>query len=179
MPLKHGAKPGSKGFGDNIKAEMNAGKKQSQAVAIAYSEAKRTKRAAGGMVPSHDGGYLDGDTPGRADKVRTSSKAGSFIIPADVVSHYGEGNSKAGAKRLLEMFPPDENYNRRAGGGSVPDGKDVPVLLSHGEVELGPSRVYRAGKGNIKHGFQTLDQFILESRKRHIATLKKLPGPAK
>lgn len=40
MPLKKGAKPGSKGFSDNIRAEMNAGKKQSQAVAIAYSESK-------------------------------------------------------------------------------------------------------------------------------------------
>lgn len=44
MPLKKGAKPGSKGFKDNIKTEMNAGKKQSQAVAIAYSEARRSKK---------------------------------------------------------------------------------------------------------------------------------------
>jgi hypothetical protein len=44
MPLKKGAKPGSKGFGDNIKTEINAGKKKSQAVAIAYSEAKRGKK---------------------------------------------------------------------------------------------------------------------------------------
>ncbi len=44
MPLKKGAKPGSKGFKDNIKAEINAGKPQNQAVAIAYSEAKRGKK---------------------------------------------------------------------------------------------------------------------------------------
>lgn len=40
MPLKKGAKPGSKGFGENIKEEMKSGKKQSQAIAIAYTEAK-------------------------------------------------------------------------------------------------------------------------------------------
>ncbi len=40
MPLKKGAKPGSKGFGQNIGAEIKAGKPKSQAVAIAYSEAK-------------------------------------------------------------------------------------------------------------------------------------------
>ena len=44
MPLKKGAKPGSKGFSDNIKAEINAGKPQKQAVAIAYSEAKSKKK---------------------------------------------------------------------------------------------------------------------------------------
>lgn len=44
MPLKKGAKPGSKGFKENIKAEMAAGKPQNQAVAIAYSEAKQGKK---------------------------------------------------------------------------------------------------------------------------------------
>jgi len=44
MPLKKGAKPGSKGFGGNIKAEIAAGKPQKQAVAIAYSEAKGGKK---------------------------------------------------------------------------------------------------------------------------------------
>lgn len=45
MPLKKGAKPGSKWFGENIKAEMKAGKPQKQAVAIAYSEFGEKKKA--------------------------------------------------------------------------------------------------------------------------------------
>lgn len=44
MPLKKGAKPGSKGFKNNIRAEIAAGKPQRQAVAIAYSEARRGKK---------------------------------------------------------------------------------------------------------------------------------------
>lgn len=44
MPLKRGAKIGSKGFKSNIKAEIRAGKPQKQAVAIAYSEARRGKK---------------------------------------------------------------------------------------------------------------------------------------
>jgi hypothetical protein len=47
MPLKRGAKPGSKGFKSNIRAEMAAGKSQSQSVAIAYSEARRGKKKKG------------------------------------------------------------------------------------------------------------------------------------
>lgn len=44
MPLIKGAKPGSKGFKENIKAEMSAGKPQKQAVAIAYSESGEKKK---------------------------------------------------------------------------------------------------------------------------------------
>jgi hypothetical protein len=47
MPLRKGAKPGSKGFGLNIKAERKAGKPQKQAEAIAYSEARRGKKKKG------------------------------------------------------------------------------------------------------------------------------------
>ena len=45
MPLVKGAKARTrKGFGENIKREMEAGKPQKQAVAIAYSEAGEGKR---------------------------------------------------------------------------------------------------------------------------------------
>ena len=42
MPLVKGAKPGTKAFGRNIAAEINAGKKPSQAKAIAYSESRQS-----------------------------------------------------------------------------------------------------------------------------------------
>jgi len=45
MPLVKGkAASSKKGFSDNIKTEMKAGKPQKQAVAIAYSEADRGKK---------------------------------------------------------------------------------------------------------------------------------------
>lgn len=45
MPLIKGAKAKTKkGFSTNVKREMDSGKKQSQAVAIAYSEAGENKR---------------------------------------------------------------------------------------------------------------------------------------
>lgn len=43
MPLKKGAKPGSKGFRDNIREEAKT-KPIKQAVAIAYSEADENKK---------------------------------------------------------------------------------------------------------------------------------------
>ena len=44
MPLVKGAKPGTKKFGENIATEIKAGKPKSQAIAIAYSEAKEKKK---------------------------------------------------------------------------------------------------------------------------------------
>ena len=45
MPLIKGAKPGSKGFKQNIETEIKLGNKPpKQAVAIAYSESRKTKR---------------------------------------------------------------------------------------------------------------------------------------
>lgn len=46
MPLVKGkAAKSKKGFGENVKREMEAGKPQKQAVAIAYSEAKEKKKS--------------------------------------------------------------------------------------------------------------------------------------
>lgn len=48
MPLIKNAKPGSKGFKQNIETEIKSGRPQKQAVAIAYSdagEAKKRKKA--------------------------------------------------------------------------------------------------------------------------------------
>lgn len=43
MPLIKGAKPGTKGFKQNIETEIKMGNKPpKQAVAIAYNEAKKT-----------------------------------------------------------------------------------------------------------------------------------------
>lgn len=44
MPLQKGAKPGSPGFKNNIRAEVAAGKPIKQAVAISYSEAGEKRK---------------------------------------------------------------------------------------------------------------------------------------
>lgn len=45
MPLVKGSRAKTKkGFSENVKLEMEAGKPQKQAVAIAYSEARKSKK---------------------------------------------------------------------------------------------------------------------------------------
>jgi hypothetical protein len=73
--------------------------------------------------------YLQGETDGMADKIPSSidgkQKAalshGEFVIPADVVSHLGNGNSDAGAKKLYEMM----SRVRKARTGNAEQGKKI------------------------------------------------------
>jgi hypothetical protein len=79
-----------------------------QAIAAALKAAGVTKGATGGHV-----GALRGKTAGRADEVLTSVPDGSHIIPADVVSALGDGNTEAGFAKLENVFP----QQRAFGGG--------------------------------------------------------------
>jgi hypothetical protein len=95
-------------------------------------------RASGGGIGSLEmarGGralpprYLDGHSDGMADKVPAhidgkrpaALSDGEFVIPADVVSHLGNGNSNAGAKRLYEMM----DRIRAARTGNRKQGKQI------------------------------------------------------
>jgi hypothetical protein len=66
------------------------------------------KNFAGGGTPRFLSGGGDGmsdDIPAViGDKQPARLADGEFVIPADVVSHIGNGSSKAGAKRLYEMM---------------------------------------------------------------------------
>lgn len=66
-------------------------------------------QARGGRTEQHfeDGGavgYLHGATGGRTDVLNIAPPAGSYVIPADIVSGLGEGNSIAGAAILNKAF---------------------------------------------------------------------------
>lgn len=69
-------------------------------------------KAAGGLTSAKQPFYLGGPTDGMADEVPAhidnkrpaALSDGEFVIPADVVSHLGNGNSNAGASRLYEMM---------------------------------------------------------------------------
>ena len=73
--------------------------------------------------------YLQGSTDGMADKINTSIDGkepaklshGEFVIPADVVSHLGNGNSDAGADKLYQMM----SRIRKARTGNPEQGKKI------------------------------------------------------
>lgn len=106
---------------------------QTDAAAIAAlnaaNPAREVKMAAGGIAELSKGRYLGGVTDGMADKVpaRIDGKQearlsdGEFVVPADVVSHLGNGNSDAGAKALFAMM----DRVRKVRTGSKKQGKKI------------------------------------------------------
>jgi hypothetical protein len=83
----------------------------------------------GGIATLARGTYLDGPTDGMADKLPANIDGkqearlshGEFVIPADVVSHLGNGNSSAGAQRLYAMM----DRIRQARTGTKKQGKEI------------------------------------------------------
>lgn len=75
------------------------------------------------------GKYLAGTTDGMADKIPANIEGkqearlshGEFVIPADVVSHLGNGNSDSGAQRLYAMM----DRVRKARTGTKKQGKQI------------------------------------------------------
>ena len=94
---------------------------------------KYVPAATGGLMDMAEGGrparYLRGGTDGMADKIETDIDGkqparlshGEFVIPADVVSHLGNGNSDAGADVLYEMM----DKVRTARTGTKKQGKQI------------------------------------------------------
>jgi hypothetical protein len=114
------------------------GQMQQQAAQLAQQEAMRRAQATNEAVQMAAGGlaslppkgyYLGGATDGMADQVPASIDGvqearlsdGEFVVPADVVSHLGNGNSSAGAKQLYDMM----DRIRKARTGTEKQGKQV------------------------------------------------------
>jgi hypothetical protein len=107
--------------------------------------------AQGGEINMAKGHYLQGNTDGMADKIPAkigqnqpaALSHGEFVVPADVVSHLGNGNSDAGAKKLYQMM----DKIRVARTGTKQQGKQInPDKFMPG----GLANAY-AGGGSVKH----------------------------
>ena len=130
-------RPGSGGrryFSDTIFAKqpktepmsIEAARKKAQEQAQGIASAQM---AQGGILAMSKGRYLSGSTDGMADEVPARIDSGQearlsdgeFVIPADVVSHLGNGNSEAGAKVLHGMM----NRVRKERTGNEKQGKEI------------------------------------------------------
>ena len=108
--------------------------------------------AEGGMAR---GRYLQGGTDGMADEIPAqigddqpaALSHGEFVIPADVVSHLGNGNSDAGAKKLYSMMDKirmARTGNKKQGKRINPD-KFMPGGLAAAYAAGGKVKKYETG----------------------------------
>lgn len=117
-----------------------------------------TNLASGGIASA--GHYLQGKTDGMADKISTTIdnkqpaalSHGEFVIPADVVSHLGNGNSDAGAEKLYQMM----SRIRKARTGTTKQGKQI----NPDEFTMGGLAAAYAGGGSVM-GFAGTDGSVV------------------
>jgi len=149
-----------------------------------------------------DSGLIHAYSPGRTDTINMEPLAGSYVIPADVISGLGEGNTLAGAKIADRMFstgpyntglprgehgrgPPEpprvtsRQFQASGGASKGAMGQRVPIIAAGGEYIVSPEQVRALGKGDIKRGHDVLDAFVKTIRKKVVAKTAKLPGPKK
>jgi hypothetical protein len=138
------------------------------AVNAAMEVARRIKRAKGGKVHI---GPIVGDTGGRADKVPMKVPDGAYVIPADIVSGLGEGNTGAGMVQLGKMFPKSKPRIMRESPGAV------PILAADGEFVISPESILDRWD-DLAYGHQALDAWVLQERQQLIETLEGLDPPA-
>lgn len=94
-----------------------------------YGLGRLNAMAEGGVAGYAKGGYLDGPGDGMSDSIPATIEGrqparladGEFVIPADVVSHLGNGSTKAGSQRLYGML----DKVRKARTGTKKQGKQI------------------------------------------------------
>lgn len=177
-----------------------------QVIAAALNVARKARDMGGEMTTTttHEGpgafmgnhvqkhvGAIKSSVAGRTDHLPMHVPHGAYVIPADIISAMGEGNTAAGFKHMDYIFGGtpyeggSEPYNQpgtpygakmpgRAAGGAA---GAVPIVAAGGEYVLSPEQVMHAGNGDLNMGHRVLDEFVKRKRLETIKTLKALPGP--
>jgi hypothetical protein len=161
--------------------------------AEAFKQSARTARAAGGQVGTKlHSGPIHSAVAGRTDHLPMHVASGSYVIPADIISAMGEGNTMAGFKHMRTIFGgipytgQEEPYGVEGGpyGEPLPGKAEggvatVPIVAAGGEYVITPEQVMHAGGGDLDTGHRVLDEFVKRMRAETVNTLKNLPGPKK
>lgn len=193
MPLAKGKSPDV--ISANISEMLQSGRPRAQAIAAALSTARRSRAEGGALRAAAHTGPIHSSVAGRTDHLPMQVPSGAYVLPADIVSAMGEGNTVAGfkiAKRLPNLFSAANRtkgtpYGERglpygvptphkAAGGST---SIVPIVAAGGELVYSPTEVTMIGSGNLDDGHKVLDEFVKQYRAKTVDTLKKLPGPRK
>lgn len=142
----------------------------------------------------HPGGLYNTSGGGRTDNIANLVPAGAYVIPADVVSGLGEGNTRAGAAVMDKMFhtmpygviPPKNSHGSGVGIPPAPHqfkelakgGKagHIPIITAGGEFLISPKAIVKKF-GSLERGHKVLDEFVKHIRQKTISEMKNLKGP--
>ena len=161
--------------------------------------AGRTRMMASGIDRIHPSGLVMSPVAGRSDHIPMGLGSNSYVIPADVISGIGQGNTIAGGHAfdaMLHKGPYGMKLPIPKISGTLPKPNamprvvaphlytrggrtkgTVPTIVAGGERIVSPEEVARLSGGDYKKGHEMLDRWVLEARKHALKVTKKLPGP--
>lgn len=145
-------------------------------------------------------GAIKSSVPGRTDKLNLDVASGSSVVPADVVSGLGQGNSDAGHAILSKMFtsgPYGMNLPKAKAGSRVGPRKsslskmsftksgyadggetgNTPIVAAGGEHVITPDQVMAVGGGDLDLGHKFLNRWYENTRAKTIQQMKSLKPP--
>jgi Family of unknown function (DUF6496) len=173
--------------------------------------AKSANLAPGPMQKAGDRQMMKGPilsaVSGRTDAHQGAVPSGSYVVPADIVSGRGQGNTIAGSNIMSRMFKmgpygtgagtikgshttapkgmaaPKPQLSMASRGGAKSKhahiGKPVPVNLAGGEFIIPPENLMATVHPNLDIAHKVMDKWVINERKKLRKTLGKLPGPVK
>jgi len=175
MPLEKGKSQET--ISTNIAEMIRAGHPKNQAIAAALSTARKSRAEGGEMqsdlpdAPDKEKihvGPIHSTVAGRTDHLPINVPSGAYVIPADIISGMGEGNTMNGFKNANRMWGKQRLYG---------DEIATPIVAAGGEYVISPRSVEGVGGGDVDAGHSELDKFVKQFRAELIKTLKELPGP--
>ena len=158
---------------------------------------------------THNSGLFPGSGSGRTDNLPVNVPVDSHVIPADVVSGLGEGNTQAGAAiidKMMNSLPYGIKQDRMGHGSGrmgrepapyrepapITPGEPAPqefanggspshtkIIAASGEYLVHPAQVLALGDGDMAKGHKILDAFIMKIREKTKKELRKLKPPKK
>lgn len=168
MPLAKGKSQET--ISSNIEEMVHAGHPRQQAVAAALQTARQSRAEGGETNEKIHVGPIHSNVAGRTDHLPINVPSGAYVIPADIISAMGEGNTMAGFQIANNVFGMQERS---------PEDHPVEIVAAGGEYVISPTNVARLGGGDMDNGHSVLDSFVKKYRAKTVATLKALPGPKK
>jgi hypothetical protein len=130
----------------------------------------------GGIKPHV--GPIHSAVAGRTDHLPMHVPSGSYVIPADIISAMGEGNTMAGFKIMNDITKMYGGLPKAFSDGGMA-GDHVPIVAAGGEYVIPPDVVTNVGGGDMNVGHTELDDFVKKMRAKTVKTLKALPPPKK
>lgn len=154
MPLL----PGKRNIGRNISEMEDTGHPRDQAIAAALNVARKHREEGGAAqeirsVNTHRQGFFVGPihagVSGRTDHLPMTVESGSYVLPADIVSAGGEGNTLAGFRVLRRTFDGEPYGQSGAPYGQREGVYGLPVTYARGGGVRAAGVLFRDPEGKV------------------------------